>query len=63
MNDESKTLGVSVRGWLAVCIVITVCSMSHLRLEVKEPLYSGFLIALGFYLGSKTQNGNGAPKP
>ena len=54
-GDESKLLGVSVRGWLAVLMASTVCIMSSCVIEVKEPLYSGFLMGLGFYLGSKSK--------
>ena len=53
MNEESKILGVSGRGWLAFFIVITVCIMSGLGVEVKEPLNSALLIAIGFYFGQK----------
>jgi len=54
MNDESKFLGVSIRGWITVLMVTTACGMSALGLKVEEPLYSGFLMGLGFYLGQKT---------
>lgn len=54
-GDESKILGVSVRAWLAVLMATTVCIMSAYALEVKEPLYSGFLMGLGFYLGQKSK--------
>lgn len=59
--DESKFLGVSVRGWLAIILTLTVCAMSLLVLEVKEPLYSLVLMAVGFYLGQKTSKQNGTP--
>jgi len=52
--DESKLFGVSVRGWITVLMVFTVCAMSFLAKEVKEPLYSLVLMAAGFYLGQKT---------
>lgn len=54
-GDESKILGVSVRGWLAVLMATTVCVMSAGKIPVVEPLYSGFLMGLGFYLGQKTK--------
>lgn len=59
MNDESKIFGISVRGWLAIIIVFTVCGMSPFGKKIEEPLYSGFMIALGFYLGSKSQQKSG----
>ena len=56
--DESKILGVSVRGWITVLTVMTVCVMSYLAKDVKEPLYSLVLLASGFYFGSKTKGEN-----
>lgn len=50
---ESELLGVSVRAWLAVLMTVTVCVMSAWQVEVSEPLYSGFLFGIGFYLGQK----------
>jgi len=50
---ESELLGVSVRAWLAVLMTVTVCIMSAWQVEVSEPLYSGFLFGIGFYLGQK----------
>lgn len=51
--DESKLLGVSMRGWLAFLIVWTVCSMSSSGITVKEPLYTLASMAVGFYFGQK----------
>ena len=56
--DESKLFGVSVRGWITVLTVLTVCIMSYLSKDVKEPLYSLVLLASGFYFGSKTKGEN-----
>ena len=57
--------GVSMRAWLALVIVGTVCLHSitetvcnALRNEssmIEEPLYSMAVMALGFYFGQKTQ--------
>ena len=52
---ESKPFGVSMRGWLASIIVITICILSGLKIEVIEPLYSMGTMALGFYFGQKTK--------
>lgn len=54
-NNESKLFGVSVRGWLAGILTLTVCMMSGFGIVVKEPLYSAFLLALGFYYGQKNK--------
>lgn len=53
MND-SKILGVSVRAWIAVLVVGTVCGMQACGLKVDEPLYSLVLLTTGFYFGQKT---------
>jgi len=56
-EDEvrSAIYGVSVRGWLAVILTLTVCGMSAASVPVVEPLYSAMLLALGFYFGQKTK--------
>ena len=50
-NGESKLFGVSVRGWLAVLIIATVCILSFFRVKVEEPLYSLVLVTSAFYFG------------
>lgn len=50
---ESSALGVSVRGWVTLMIVATVCGMSALALAVDEPLRGGFIFCIGFYFGQK----------
>jgi hypothetical protein len=55
----STIFGMSVRGFLVTVLVFTVCAMSLLALQIAEPLYSAFMLALGFYFGQKgTENGN-----
>lgn len=54
-SGESKVMGISARGWIAFFLTITVCAMSIVVVDVKEPLYSAFLLALGFYFGQKKQ--------
>jgi len=54
-QDDSRPFGVSMRGWLALIIVLTVCGMSAFSVMVVEPLYSMALLALGFYFGQKTK--------
>ena len=53
-NGESKLLGVSMRGWLAMLIVGTACAMALLQREIAEPLSSVLLLTIGFYFGQKT---------
>jgi hypothetical protein len=50
---DSRPFGISMRGWLALIIVVTVCLLSGLQIEVVEPLYSMGTMALGFYFGQK----------
>lgn len=54
MNDESKIFGISVRAFLVTILVFTVCFMSLAAMKIAEPLYSAFMLALGFYFGQKT---------
>lgn len=51
VNDGSELFGVSVRGWLAFCLVLTVCIACLLKITVSEPLYSLSIAAIGFYMG------------
>lgn len=53
MHPESRLAGVTIRGWIASVIVLTVCAMSLLKIEVKEPLYTLVISAVSFYLGSR----------
>lgn len=65
MSEESRFGGITIRGWIASVIVLTVCLMSLCRIEVKEPLYTLVISAVSFYLGSRNnmkmpQNGSGS---
>lgn len=57
MNEESKIFGVSIRGFIVTVLVFTVCAMSLMTMKIDEPLYSAFMLALGFYFGQKTATG------
>jgi hypothetical protein len=52
-KNESQMGSVSVRAWIAVLLVITVCCMSAGGLKVEEPLYTLVGMALGWYFGQK----------
>ena len=54
MGDTSKIFGISVRAFLTIMITLFVCSMAGLGMEVKEPMYSAFLLTLGFFFGQKS---------
>ena len=68
MNGESKLFGVTIRGWLAVLLTTTVCLMSVFKIKVEEPMYTLVIMAVSFYLGSKSttmmkQNDDTGTKP
>lgn len=48
---NSSLMNVSVRGWLAIALVLTVCGMQAQGIKVEEPLYSLVLMAAGIYFG------------
>ena len=54
-NRESQLVGISIRGWLATLVTITVCIMSYLQIKIEEPFYGISLWVLGFYFGQKTK--------
>ena len=60
--DDSKIFGMSLRGAICIILTLTVCFMSGLDKIIKEPLYSAFLLALGFYFGQKNQQIKGKEK-
>lgn len=68
---DSQVFGVSVRAWLAVFLVATVClicvadtssaiyvgivTSTMPNIEVREPLYSMFVASISFYFGQKNK--------
>ena len=50
-SDYSRICGVSIRGWIAVGVVATICAMSVASIEIKEPLYTLGGLIVGFYYG------------
>lgn len=61
--NESKILGVSFRGILALVVIAVVCAMSYMGKKVDEPLYTLVLVVSSAYFGSKGMpNGNGEKK-
>jgi len=50
---ESELFGVSIRAWTLMILVLTVCIMSVMGIEVREPLYTLVGLAVGFYFGQK----------
>ena len=51
---ECSFISISVRGWLAIILTGTVCLLSGFGVEIKEPLYSLAIMALGFYFAKST---------
>ena len=60
MIRDSKIFWMSARAVLAFLVVATCCILSLRSVVIVEPLYSGFLICLGAYLG-KTSNTTNPP--
>ncbi len=54
-SEESTLFNVSIRSWTLLLLVLTVCIMSMIGIEVKEPLYTLVGLAVGFYFGQKTK--------
>jgi hypothetical protein len=52
-HSDSHICGVSLRGVLALVLVLSVCSLSIAGVNVTEPLHSMATLALGFYFGQK----------
>jgi hypothetical protein len=53
--DDSRLFGISLRGWLTLMVVGTICGLAVVQIEVKEPLYSIGALTVGFYFGQKTK--------
>lgn len=52
-DTDSQVLNVSIRAWIALLLVFTVCIMAAFGRDVEEPLYSLALLAVGFYFGQR----------
>ena len=55
---ESRIFGVSLRGLIALLVILTVCYMSISVIEVKEPLYTLAGLIVGFYFGQNQKQPN-----
>ena len=49
----SKRLHVSVRGFIGLLVVSTMCYMSLMGVKIEEPLYSMGLLVVGILFGQK----------
>lgn len=54
-KDHSHIFNVSLRGWITLIIVTTVCVMSVRLIEVKEPLYTLVGMVIGYYFAQNKQ--------
>lgn len=52
-RHESVLLGVSTRGWITIIVTLTICLMSFMQREVKEPMYSIAIAVIAYYFGQK----------
>jgi hypothetical protein len=50
-TDYSTIFGVSVRGWIALILIISLCAMEMMKITVAEPLYSLSISICSFYFG------------
>lgn len=61
--SESHMFNVSVRAWITLIVICTICYMALQLIEVKEPLYSISLITIGFFFGQGKQSRPTTPTP
>jgi hypothetical protein len=54
-GQTSHIYGVSLRGWLALILLVTVCIIQGAGRDIKEPLYSMAVMALSFYFGQNSK--------
>jgi hypothetical protein len=52
-GDESKLLGVSVRGWIAILISYSACWISAMGMPLSETMTAAWFTAMGFYFGQR----------
>lgn len=52
-HHDSNFWGISIRGWICLMVVGTVCFMSAWNLKVEEPLYTLATVVAGYYFGQQ----------
>lgn len=50
-THDSKIFNVSLRGLIALIVIVTICAMSLAMKDIKEPLYTLGGLIVGFYFG------------
>lgn len=51
---DSWLHGVSVRGTVALTVLVTICALTLLKLDVTEPLKTIAVLISGYYFGRAT---------
>lgn len=66
MNDETQLIqkpkrdrifNTSTRGWLAIAVILTVCSCAFMCIPIEEPLYTLSVAITSFYFGQNLKTG------
>ena len=52
---ESQIASVSVRAWICLLVIGTVCVMGLKMMKVEEPLYTLSIVIIGFYFGQNSK--------
>ena len=55
----TKHIHISVRGFVGMAVVVTLCSMALQQIEIKEPMYTLGGLVVGFMFGSRKQKDQG----
>jgi len=55
MKNQKTNTGqdATLRRWLALTIITTVCALTALRIEVTEPLRGMAVVVIGFYFSTQ----------
>jgi hypothetical protein len=51
ISESSTIFGVSLRGIITIMVIGTVCIMSVMKNDIKEPLYTLAGMVVAFYFG------------
>jgi hypothetical protein len=51
---DSFLSGISVRGAVALAVLVTVCTLTLLKVDVTEPLKTIAVLISGYYFGRAT---------
>lgn len=49
--EGSQIGSISIRGLLAILIVVTLCSMQVMKIDITEPFYTMSTVVISFYFG------------